>query len=163
MGGGIRVAVLRTSLRRKGFYEANFSVRALCDRVRGRAHDNRHLPTGYGAASGGGSRRGVACLAVQSPWTANGTRQPARWFCDACGNSWPAIFERDQQPVRRFEGYDESKAAGAARRADELFRRQHQLAIRRAGAAERPAEPKRRPRRPAAQVVALDNMRRIAK
>jgi len=94
---------------------------------------------------------------------ANGTRQPARWFCDACGNSWPAIFERDQQPVRRFEGYDESKAAGAARRADELFRRQHQLAIRRAGAAERPAEPKRRPRRPAAQVVALDNMRRIAK
>jgi hypothetical protein len=89
----------------------------------------------------------------------DGTRLPARWFCDACGASWPARFEREQQPVRRFEGFDESKAANAARRADALFRRQHQLASRRAGVS------RRRPRapRPAAEVVPLDNVRRLVK
>ena len=94
----------------------------------------------------------------------DGSRLPARWFCDACGHSWPAVFERAQQPVRRFEGFDESKAADAARRADELFRRQHQLAIRRAGGAERaPSEAKRRVRRPAAQIVPLENKVRLVK
>jgi hypothetical protein len=104
-------------------------------------------------------------LGLLPPVTAaDGTRQPAQWFCDGCGHSWPAIFERDQQPVRRFEGFDQSKAAGAARRADELFRRQHQMAIRRAGGADRhTTEVRRKTRRPAAQVVPLDNLRRMAK
>jgi hypothetical protein len=87
---------------------------------------------------------------------ADGTRTPARWFCDACGHSWTANFEREHQPVRKFEGFDMSKATEAARRADELFRRQHQLANRRAGAARRA-----RARRPAAEVVAIENVRRV--
>ena len=59
----------------------------------------------------------------------------------------------------RFEGFDESKASKAARRADELHRRQYQLASRRAGPG------RRRPKapRPAAEVVAIDNLRRAAK
>lgn len=90
----------------------------------------------------------------------DGTRVPARWFCDACGASWPANFERDQQPVRKFEGFDEAKAVSAARRADELFRRQHQLAMRRAGTARKRTA---RVARPAAPVVAIDNVRRLVK
>jgi hypothetical protein len=91
---------------------------------------------------------------------AEGTRVPARWFCDACGASWPANFEREHHPVRKFEGFDAAKAVSAARRADELFRRQHQLALRRAGAVRKRAP---RPPRPAAEVVAIDNVRRLVK
>ena len=89
----------------------------------------------------------------------DGTRLPARWFCDGCGATWPANFEREHVPVRKFVGFDEAKAVQAARRADELFRRQHQLASRRAGT------PRKRPqaRRPAAEVVAIDNVRRMVK
>jgi hypothetical protein len=64
-----------------------------------------------------------------------GALVPARWYCDRCGKSWPAVFERTQQPVTRFAGYDESKAPAASRRADELARRQRALAMRRAGIA----------------------------
>ena len=92
---------------------------------------------------------------------ADGSRLPARWFCDACGESWTANFEREHVPVRKFEGFDMTKAAQAARRADELFRRQHQLAQRRSGAAVKRARA-RRPAAPtgAAEVVAIENVRR---
>lgn len=81
---------------------------------------------------------------------------PARWFCDGCGKSWPAAFEHGQPPVRRFDGYDPSKAVTAARRADDLARRQRALAVKRAGL-EAPRPPKIRPESP---VVAI---RRFAK
>jgi hypothetical protein len=58
---------------------------------------------------------------------------PARWYCDTCGKSWPAMFERGKAPVRRFIGYDQSKAVAAARRADELVEGQRALALKRAG------------------------------
>jgi hypothetical protein len=82
---------------------------------------------------------------------------PARWFCDACGKSWPAAFDHGQPPVRRFDGYDPSKAVTAAKRADDLARRQRALAVRRAGL-EAPRQPKSRP--DSAEVVAI---RRFAK
>ncbi len=64
---------------------------------------------------------------------ADGSTVPARWFCDGCGKTWPAVFEREQRPIARFVGYDQSKATAAARRAEELTRRQRTLALRRAG------------------------------
>jgi hypothetical protein len=63
----------------------------------------------------------------------DGTPLPPRWFCDRCGKSWPANFEKEQKPVYKFNGYDESKAVHAARRATELADRQRQLALQRAG------------------------------
>ena len=73
-------------------------------------------------------------LGLLPPTTgADGTRQPPRWFCGACGASWVAEFDRDREPIRRFDGFDGSKAEHAARRADELERRQRALAVRRAG------------------------------
>jgi hypothetical protein len=73
-------------------------------------------------------------LGLLPPTTdAEGNRQPARWFCGACGVSWVAEFNRDSEPIRRFDGFDGSKAKDAARRADELERRQRALAVRRAG------------------------------
>ena len=63
----------------------------------------------------------------------DGTRIPARWFCDRCGESWPANLEHDRQPIVKVAGYDESKAPRAAQRAAELERRRQDLAIRRAG------------------------------
>jgi hypothetical protein len=63
----------------------------------------------------------------------DGTTLPPRWFCDACGKEWAAHFEKEQTPVRKFIGYDESKAVGAAKRAAELVERQRQLALQRAG------------------------------
>jgi hypothetical protein len=63
----------------------------------------------------------------------HGVRQPARWYCDRCGKTIDAAFDRDRTPVPRFVGYDQTKAAGAAKRADELASRQRELAVRRAG------------------------------
>jgi hypothetical protein len=63
----------------------------------------------------------------------DGTPLPTRWFCDRCGKTWPAVFERTQTPVWRFRGYDESKAHNSARRAEQLAERQRELALRRAG------------------------------
>jgi hypothetical protein len=75
----------------------------------------------------------------------DGTRSSAQWFCDRCGKTWAASFEREHTPVLRFNGYDQSKAVDAARRADELERRQRTLALRRAGL----SPPRRRPEREA--------------
>src|SRR4051812_23309684 len=47
----------------------------------------------------------------------DGTMRPPRWYCDACGAEWAAHFEKDQTPVRKFIGYDETKAVHAAKRA----------------------------------------------
>ena len=95
-------------------------------------------------------------LGLLPPTTADdGTRLPARWFCDVCGQEWPANFEREHKPVTRFEGYDESKARTAARRADELYKKQQAMALRRAGVTRRP-----RTERPAAEVVAIEPLRR---
>lgn len=66
-----------------------------------------------------------------------GGQQPARWFCDRCGQSWPAGFERERTPIYRFAGYDPSKAVAAAKRAEELERKQRELAVKRAGQAGR--------------------------
>lgn len=90
-------------------------------------------------------------------FNADGSRTAAQWFCDKCGRSWPAAIEREQRTVRRFEGYDQSKAIGAARRAEDLRKRQQSLALRRAGLG-----PHRRPRlRPdAAEVVPIAQVRR---
>jgi hypothetical protein len=62
-----------------------------------------------------------------------GSRLPPRWYCDACGLEWTAHFEKDQTPVRKFSGYDESKAVHSAKRAAELADRQRTLALQRAG------------------------------
>ena len=77
---------------------------------------------------------------------------PARWFCDACGQIWPAAIEHGHPPVMRFHGYDQTKAVTAAKRADDLVRRQRALAVRRAGL-ETPRAPKLH--RHAAEVVAI--------
>jgi hypothetical protein len=104
-------------------------------------------------------------LGLLPPTTdADGTRQPARWFCGACGTSWVAEFDRDREPIRRFDGFDASKAEHAARRADELERRQRALAVRRAGlepaaATQRPA----RPRVDRAPVVSIHQPQQVAK
>ena len=99
-------------------------------------------------------------LGLLPPTTnADGTRTAAQWYCDACGKSWPAVFDRSQQPVRRFEGYDESKAVDAARRADELYRKQHAIARKRAGY----ETLTQRPRRAPAAVVSIDQQVRLAK
>jgi hypothetical protein len=88
-------------------------------------------------------------LGLLPPTTdADGTRRPARWFCGACGASWIAAFDRDREPIKRFEGFDGSKAEHAARRADQLERRQRALAVRRAGLD--PAATTPRPVRPRA-------------
>ena len=63
----------------------------------------------------------------------SGQRIPPRWYCADCGRSWPANFERQQTPIQRFSGYDESKAVSSARRAVELESAQRVLAVRRAG------------------------------
>ena len=99
-------------------------------------------------------------LGLLPPTTnADGTRTSPRWYCDACGKSWPAVFDRTQHPVRRFEGYDESKAVEAARRADELYRKQHAIARKRAGYETLPQRPRRAP----AAVVSIDHQVRLAK
>ena len=63
----------------------------------------------------------------------HGTLLPPRWYCDACGASWTAHFEKEHTPIRKFTGYDESKAVRAAKRAAELADRQRALALQRAG------------------------------
>ena len=99
-------------------------------------------------------------LGLLPPTTnADGTRTAAHWYCDSCGKSWPANFDRVQQPVRRFEGYDETKAVEAARRADELYRKQHAIARKRAGY----DTLTQRPRRAPAAVVSIDHQVRLAK
>jgi hypothetical protein len=87
---------------------------------------------------------------------ADGSMVPARWFCDACGKTWPASFEHGHPPVRRFDGYDPTKAVNAAKRADDLARRKRALAVKRAGL--EPPRPKLNA--DAAEVVAI---RRFAK
>jgi hypothetical protein len=92
----------------------------------------------------------------------DGTRTQAQWFCDQCGRSWPAEIGGELRLVRRFDGYDQTKAIDAARRAEELMKRQRQMALRRAG-----LEPNvsRRPRlRPdAAEVVPIAHARHFVK
>ncbi len=98
-------------------------------------------------------------LGLQPPVTnPDGTRTPAMWFCDRCGKSWPAGFEHDAHVVTRFVGYDESKAASAAKRAEELSRQQRALALKRAGyGAGRRARAARTP----ADVVPMANVRQF--
>src|SRR5438105_3635070 len=69
----------------------------------------------------------------------DGAPLPPRWYCDSCGKAWAANFEKEHTPVRKFTGYDESKAVTAAKRASELAERQRALALQRAGL--RPATP----------------------
>jgi hypothetical protein len=66
----------------------------------------------------------------------DGTREPARWFCDQCGKSWPAAIEHESTPIVRYSGFDQTKAPAAARRADEADRKRQALAVRRATRAE---------------------------
>lgn len=66
---------------------------------------------------------------------ADGSRVPARWYCDSCGRTWSANLESDRAPIVRFSGYDQSKLPAAARRAATLDRQRHSLAVRRAGLA----------------------------
>jgi hypothetical protein len=89
---------------------------------------------------------------------ADGTRTEAHWYCDRCGRSWPAHIGGEQRVVRRFDGYDPSKAADALRRAEELRRRQQHLAMRRAGLVS-----KRRLRPDAAEVVPIAHVRHFVK
>jgi hypothetical protein len=77
--------------------------------------------------------------------TPAGDRLPARWYCDHCGESWPAGITREAGPVQRFSGYDETKARSAARRATELEAAQRDLAVRRSGAPAPPATKKPKP------------------
>jgi hypothetical protein len=61
----------------------------------------------------------------------DGERRPARWFCEACGRTWPAQDHRGAAPVARFEGYDQAKAVEAAKRADDIDRRRREIAMER--------------------------------
>jgi hypothetical protein len=92
----------------------------------------------------------------------DGTRTEAQWFCDQCGRSWPAAIASEQRLVRRFDGFDQTKAMDAARRAEDLRRRQQHLALRRAG-----LEPAKRPpsrlRPDAAEVVPISQVRHFVK
>ncbi|ODS56125.1 MAG: hypothetical protein ABS36_06810 [Acidobacteria bacterium SCN 69-37] len=74
-------------------------------------------------------------LGLLPPTTnADGSRTPARWYCDQCGRSWPAgLDEHDSAPVVRFSGYDPSKLPAAARRAAMLEKQRQALAVKRAG------------------------------
>jgi hypothetical protein len=101
-------------------------------------------------------------LGLLPPTTeADGSAVPARWYCDSCGKTWPAEFDHGHPPVRKFDGYDPTKAVTAARRADDLARRQRALALRRAGLeAARPAKPQPEFHPDTAEVVEL---RRFAK
>jgi hypothetical protein len=78
----------------------------------------------------------------------DGTLRSAHWFCDACGRSWPAVFERTQRPIARFVGYDASKAEAAARRASDLLKRQRALAVKRSGITQRKPARRRPQMRP---------------
>jgi hypothetical protein len=100
----------------------------------------------------------------------DGAPLPPRWFCDACGKTWAANFEKEHTPVRKFTGYDESKAVNAARRAAELADRQRLLALQRAGlrpaaqAAARRVKPVREPEMSpdTAAIVPIGQGRRFA-
>lgn len=63
----------------------------------------------------------------------DGSAVPARWMCSECGHTWVANFEKAQTPVVRYAGFDQAKAAEAAKRAKELELRTRELAIDRAG------------------------------
>ena len=94
-----------------------------------------------------------------------GAPLPPRWYCDSCGRSWTANFERAQTPVQRFTGHDESKAVHAAKRAADLADRQRALALQRAGF--RPAAKKLKTARAVrvpkpADVVQIGQGRRLA-
>lgn len=81
-------------------------------------------------------------LGLLPPTTADdGTRSPSRWYCDACGRSWPAGLESDHAPVVRFSGYDESKLPAAAKRAAAFEKQRTLLAAKRAGIAASRSEP----------------------
>jgi len=93
----------------------------------------------------------------------DGAPLPPRWYCDRCGRTWAAHFEKEHTPVYRFSGYDESKAVHAARRATELADRQRHLALQRAGlrrAAKR-VKTARQPESDAADIVSIRQGRRL--
>lgn len=105
-----------------------------------------------------GRCRHGAGLGLLPPTTAaDGTRLPARWYCDSCSRSWPAGLEHDRSPVVRFSGYDQSKFPAAARRAAALDKQRQSLAIRRAGLVTPRIEP------PAAANVTSIHDRRAAR
>jgi hypothetical protein len=100
-----------------------------------------------------------APLGLLPPTTdADGTRLPARWFCERCGGTWPAGFEHEHRPIPRYEGFDQSKAPEAARRADDLYKKKHAMALKRAGYSG--GDKRKTPERPAAEVVAIEPLRR---
>jgi hypothetical protein len=101
-------------------------------------------PVAMAAASGAALLGGAWWMAARCRHTgqlgllpptamADGSRLPARWFCDACGRSWEASFERETTPVVKYSGYDQSKAPLAAKHAADLRERQQAAAVRRAG------------------------------
>jgi hypothetical protein len=63
----------------------------------------------------------------------SGERGQAHWYCDDCGRSWPAVFERERAPVMKYAGFDQAKAPEAERRARLLDVRRRELALDRAG------------------------------
>jgi hypothetical protein len=66
-------------------------------------------------------------------------RDHARWYCDRCGQTWPATFASDTKPRLIYRGYDEHKALGSSARADLLEKERRRLAVKRAGWARTPA------------------------
>jgi hypothetical protein len=93
--------------------------------------------------------------------TSEGTRTSPQWFCSRCGKTWAAAFDHDHPPIRRFDGFDESKAGAAAKRAEMLERQQRALAVRRSG-----VEPNKRPTLVTpelAEVVSMARGRRFGK
>lgn len=71
----------------------------------------------------------------------DGSPLPVRWYCDDCGRAWAANFDKDSTPVKKFTGYDESKAVTSAKRAAEHAEQQRHSAMKRAGL--RPSLPAR--------------------
>jgi hypothetical protein len=92
----------------------------------------------------------------------DGTRVPARWFCDECGKIWGAGFDdRQTRPIARYSGYDESKPVAAARRAEVLVKQQRELAVRRAGGMT--GRPRKAGSTSRADVVRITDAHRMAK
>lgn len=78
----------------------------------------------------------------------DGKRRPERWYCPSCGRTFPTVDYRGAAPVQRFEGYDQTKAVEAARRADDIGKRQRQIAMERSERAMPRPAPVRRERAP---------------
>ncbi len=87
-------------------------------------------------------------LGLLPPVTAaDGSRISARWYCPDCRAEWPAGIDRvgTSKTIRKFDGYDQSKAPLAAAKAEQLNKRRTAAALERAGQMPRPGSTRKKP------------------